>query len=178
MIAHVSISQPPSIPDVGDMSAEPPVGASVWERDLFEHLTSHGRMEGAILEEYRRAAEGSSSRAMTYLVNILIEDELRHHRMFAELAQSLKSDAELSGDPVIPRMDFDRVDGAAVLEVTERLLQREKKDSEELKRLHRELRDVDDTTLWGLLVDLMRRDTEKHIAILQFAKRHTKRRRR
>jgi hypothetical protein len=174
----VSISQPPSIPDVGDMPAEPPIGSSVWERELFAHLTSHGQMEGALLEEYRRAAEGSQSKALTYLVNILIEDELRHHRVFAELAQSLKSDAELSGDPVIPRMDFDRVDGAAVLEVTDRLLQREKKDSEELKRLQRELRDVEDTTLWGVLVDVMRHDTQKHIAILQFVKRHTKPRRR
>ena len=150
----------------------------MWERELFAHLASHGQLEGALLEEYRRAAEGSQSKALTYLVGILIEDELRHHRMFSELAESLKSDAELSGDPVIPRMDFDRVDGAAVLEVTERMLQREKKDAEQLKRLQRELRDVEDTTLWGVLVDLMRRDTEKHIAILQFAKRHTKRRRR
>jgi hypothetical protein len=107
---------------------------------------------------------------------MLIEDELRHHRTFLELALSLKSDAELSGaDPVIPRMDFDRADGAAVREATDRLLEQEKQDAAELKRLQRELRDVEDTTLWGLLVDLMRCDTDKHIAILRFAKRHTRR---
>ena len=44
-----------------------------------------------------------------------------------------------------------------------------KQDPRELKKLQKELRDVKDTTLWSLLVDLMQRDTEKHIAILDFA---------
>ena len=33
-----------------------------------------------------------------------------------------------------------------------------------------------DTSLWSLLVDLMERDTQKHIAILTFARNHTDRR--
>ena len=33
---------------------------------------------------------------------------------------------------------------------------------------------MEDTTLWGLLVDIMRRDTDKHIAILKFARKHIK----
>ena len=28
------------------------------------------------------------------------------------------------------------------------------------------------TTLWGLLVELMQRDTDKHIAVLTFVKKH------
>ena len=48
----------------------------------------------------------------------------------------------------------------------------EARDARELKRLQRELRDVKDTTLWSLLVDLMQRDTQKHIAILRFVRKH------
>jgi hypothetical protein len=47
----------------------------------------------------------------------------------------------------------------------------EERDIAELKRLKRELRDVKDTSLWELLVELMQRDTEKHIAILKFVRK-------
>ena len=67
---------------------------------------------------------------------------------------------------------------AALREATDRLLENEKKDREELKALRRELRSFEDTTLWALLVELMQRDTDKHIAILGFAQRHAKRARR
>jgi hypothetical protein len=76
-------------------------------------------------------------------------------------------------------MDFNQTDNRdAVIDLTDQLLQKEQADAQELKRLRRELRDVKDTSLWGLLVDVMERDTQKHIAILRFAKRHAGRRKR
>jgi bacterioferritin (cytochrome b1) len=74
---------------------------------------------------------------------------------------------------VVPRLDLDRVERAELRETTDRLLEHEKADAKELDRLRKELRDVKDTTLWGLLVDIMQRDTEKHIAILRFVQQHT-----
>jgi hypothetical protein len=53
-------------------------GPSAWARDLHVHLTSHVETERGLLEEYRSAAEASSSKAFAYLVNLLIEDEMRH----------------------------------------------------------------------------------------------------
>ncbi len=151
----------------------PPSGASVWERQMFEHLIDHTRREGAMLEEYAAIAKATESKALKYVLDLLLEDERRHHRYFNELAASLKSEAELSGDdPVIPRLDLHRVDRAELRATTERLLEHEKSDAKELERLRKELRDVKDTTLWGLLVDIMERDTEKHIAILRFVQRH------
>jgi rubrerythrin len=160
-----------------ELPATPPQGASVWERSLFTHLTEHVQNERVLLEAYVEAGRATNSKALAYLINLLIEDEQRHHRLFAELADSLKSEAELRREePTVPRMDFDQVDRVALLETTDRLLANEKKDRHELKNLRREMRDVADTTLWGLLVELMERDTDKHIAILSFAKRHTTRR--
>ena len=128
-----------------------------------------------MLEEYVTAAEGTQSKALAYLVNLLVEDEHRHHRFFNELASSLKSEAELSGvEPVIPRLDLRLVDSADLLATSRRLLEHERSDAAELKRLHKELRDLQDTTLWGLLVEIMQRDTEKHIAILKFVEDHAK----
>jgi rubrerythrin len=156
---------------------EPPVGASVWEARLHQMLTGHVQRERGLLEAYAAAAESTSSEALRYLVGLLIDDEKRHHRVFLELAASLKNEAELSADdPVVPRLDFSRANAEAVLEVSQDLLQNEHDDLHELKELKRALRDVEDTTLWSLLIDLMMRDTEKHIAILKFAEKQARRR--
>lgn len=149
------------------------VGWSVGETELFSHLSDHAAREGALLDEYADVASTTESKALAYLIEILMEDERKHHRWFGELASSLQTDATLSGaDPTIPRMDFHRADRATVRDVTERLLEHEKADEKELKRLQRDMSDLQDTTLWGLLVNLMQRDTDKHIAILRFVKKH------
>ena len=159
------------------MTDESSAGASAWERHLHAHLSSHVEAERGLLEEYHAAAEASPSEAFRCLVGLLIEDEIRHHRIFTDLAASLRSEAMLSdGSPTVPHLDFNRGDTDTVIELTDALLQRERNDAEELAHLKRELRDVKDTSLWSLLVDLMERDTQKHIAILTFARNHTDRR--
>jgi rubrerythrin len=158
-----------------DMTDASSAGASPWERDLYAHLTGHVEAERALLKEYGGAAETSPSKALRYLVNLLIDDEIRHHRMFTELAESLRTEASLGEDPAIPYLDFDRATDS-VIDLTDQLLGKEQQDLRELKRLRRELRDVKDTSLWDILVDLMERDTQKHIAILRFAKKHARRR--
>jgi len=160
-----------------DMTNSSAAGPSAWARELHAHLTSHVEIERGMLEEYRSAAEASSSKAFEYLVNLLIEDEIRHHRIFLELADSLETMSLRPGaDPQVPYLDFNRTNKEAVLDLTETLLEKEQQDALELKRLQSELGDVKDTSIWGLLVDLMQRDTQKHIAILKFVKKHTKRR--
>ena len=156
-----------------DLTEKPPVGASAWELDLWKHLTGHIRAERAMLEEYQAAADATGSKALQYLVGLLIDDEIRHHKIFQELAESLRTCAELGqGEPVIPAMDFHQADKREVLDITDRLLDSERMDAAELKRLRKELHDVKDTTLWGVLVEQMQRDTDKHIALLRFVKRH------
>jgi rubrerythrin len=157
-----------------ELPEELPHWASTWERDLYAHIMNHVQNERELLEEYVTAAEATESKALGYLVNLLIADERRHHLLFSELAAALKSDSELRAeDAAIPRMDFRGTDRSGVRELTDRLLKREQDDLRELKRLEKELRNVKDTTLWALLVDLMQRDTDKHISILRFAQRHS-----
>ena len=158
-----------------DTVLTPPVGASVWALEMFTHLTEHTRREGALLQEYVEVASTTESKALSYVVDLLVEDERRHHRFFDDLAASLKSESELSSEqPVIPRLDLDRLERADLLAATQRLLDHEQSDAKELRRLHNALRDMQDTTLWGLLVEIMMRDTEKHISILRFVADHAK----
>jgi hypothetical protein len=156
-----------------DVPSTSTVGWTMAEIELFAHLSGHAKREGAMLDEYALAAAATQSKALAYLIGILMEDERRHHRWFAELASSLEADASFSGtEPTVPRMDFHRADRVVVRAVTDRLLEHEKADEKELDRLQRELRDVSGTTLWGLLVELMLRDTDKHIAVLSFVRKH------
>jgi bacterioferritin (cytochrome b1) len=73
---------------------------------------------------------------------------------------------------VIPYLDLHRADAEKVKDLTRKLLRNEEDDSHELKRLHSLLHDVKDTTPWDLIVGLMRCDTDKHIAMLEFVLRH------
>jgi hypothetical protein len=157
------------------MTDESNRGPSAWERQLWTHLTDHIEAERGLLEEYSEVAKQAQSKAFGYIVNLLIEDEIRHHRIFRELAKSLETEALLRReDPIVPYPDFDQADRAAVFDCTQRLLKNEEQDARELKRLQRELHDVKDTTLWSLLVDVMQRDTQKHIALLRFVKKHAR----
>lgn len=63
-----------------------PVGASVWEGELFVHLTTHIERERELLQEYAKVAEGTDSKAFAYVVGMLGEDERRHHQLFIALA--------------------------------------------------------------------------------------------
>ncbi len=155
------------------MTDESSAGPSPWKRQLYAHFREHVETERAILDKYAEVAERTDSKAFRYLVKLLIDDEIRHHRLFSELADSLETEALMGGgQPDIPYIDFERAERASVLQGAKDLLENEKRDLDELKRLQRELRDVKDTTLWGLMVELMQRDTEKHIAILKFVREH------
>jgi rubrerythrin len=158
-----------------DMTNESSAGPSETERDLYAHLVGHIQAERGLLEEYSTVAENTQSKAFRYLVNLLIEDEVRHHRILAALAESLEDEALRGGTaPTIPYLDFAQADRAGVLEATRQLMERESEDARELKRLQRKIHETKDFTMWSLLIDLMQRDNQKHVAILRFVRKHTR----
>jgi hypothetical protein len=64
---------------MSDMTDESTAGASAWERELFAHLTDHLEAERGLLEDYSAVAEATPSKALHHLINVLVEDEIRHH---------------------------------------------------------------------------------------------------
>jgi rubrerythrin len=150
-------------------------GASVWEQELYDHLSGHLDNEADIVTAYRDLAEGDTSPAFRYLATIILNDELRHHQVFADLAVAVRQDAELDpSQSPIPDLRGLAADRDRVLAITERFIQVEQDDASELRRVARMMKDVADTTLWGLLVHLMLDDTEKHIRILKFVRDHAR----
>lgn len=145
------------------------VGASVWEQELYDQLTQHVAAEEGILGSYRQMASDTASPDIAYLAGLIVDDEVRHHRIFEQLASSIRAEAELrQAKDGVPHIPLTRSDPTALLEATERLLAMEHEDRRALKELRRSLRPVASTTLWALLVETMELDTRKHIAMLRY----------
>jgi hypothetical protein len=147
------------------------LAGSPWEEEVLAHFAHHVDNEQELLEAYAQFGEGGPEH-VRYLADLILSDEARHHRMFRELVNRLRSDIDFRDyDPQVPHLRPESADTAALLETTDRLLAVEHEDQRSLHRLQRELRPVRDTTLFSLLVELMEMDTKKHIAILEFLRR-------
>ena len=109
---------------------------------------------------------------MLYLVDLIVEDEERHHRMFEELVNRIRSDIDWRDyEPQVPYVACPSAIRPELIEATDRMLSLERNDEKALTRLRKELRPVRNTTLFSLMVELMELDTKKHIAILEFIRR-------
>lgn len=148
-------------------------GASVYERELVEKLTQHGKEEGVILERYQRFVQEGPSAAARYLVQLILDDERRHHQLLAELANAVAWGGNADGDvDAMPDLYPKGKAAPSFAEETKELLATERRDREELRRLRRELKPYHGNTMWPLIIDLMLLDTEKHTKILRFISKY------
>ena len=154
----------------------PTVGSRDWELELYHHVANHGQTEGEILEEYQRLVDDDESPpAFTYLARIILDDEVRHHRLFDDLAETMRQIAEGSVErSPIPSLRGFHADRVHIQRLTAQLLEVERSDERELKDLAKRVKEFDKVTLWGLLVELMLDDTRKHIKILKFIQDRSK----
>ena len=144
-----------------------PPGLSVWEADLLTHLNQHMEQEGALLAKYRDLAGQCDADYFQYCVELIVEDEMRHHRLFSELANAIRGAVERTDGLAVPTVR-NASNPDELLAATKELLERERADEKELKRLSKNLRDLRGTSVWPVLVEVMERDTEKHQSILRF----------
>jgi hypothetical protein len=150
---------------------EIPRGLSTSEADLYRHLMTHVEFEGSMADNYELLAE-SHSEYVTFLSGLIAEDERRHHHLYELWAESLRGMAELRATG-LPLPDAEP-EPDLLLEAVQALLAFERQDAKELKQLARQITDMRDTTLWSLVIELMRADTAKHIKILTFIRDHAK----
>jgi hypothetical protein len=148
-------------------------GASVWEQELYDHFRSHIEHEGQLIAAYGELAASTTVPGFAYLAKLILADEQRHHHSFADLAETIEAEAaELCVDDApVPPISVRRLpedERQRILALTDRYLAFERQDARDLEHLAKTLKPVKDTTLWHLLVTLMRADTEKHIRILRF----------
>lgn len=143
------------------------------EIELISMLQSHGPREGEALASYQRLIEDSDDEGLRYLVQLILEDERRHHKVIEEMLHVIQGFVwEVDVQPSVPGLSR-RVDPELRAE-TQRLLALEQEDAKELRRLRTALRHSHNSPMLPLLAELMVHDTAKHIAILKFIRSHTR----
>lgn len=143
-----------------------------WDEEVLDRLSAHAEAERSTLAEYAAAAEMVEAPDVRYLMQLILDDERRHHRIFDDMARAVRAAHEWRHqDSEVPSLTGGPLP-ESLKALTRRLLDVEQEDERELKALRRQLRPVADTTLWALLVDLVSLDTKKHERILEFIMDH------
>ena len=156
------------------VSTDRPIGLSVWEGELYDTIVAHITSETEVLDRYGDLAEGSAGH-VKFLLELIGEDEARHHRLFEQWAATIRADARLENAPAGIPYPVREDDPAELLAAVDELLAVEKDDRRQLRALQGELKDVRQTTIWPLMLEVMQLDTEKHIKILEYLRAHAAR---
>ena len=152
---------------------EIPAGLSVWERDVYQLLVEHVTTEAEVLSGYDELIERSSDH-VRFLLELIAEDEARHHAVYERWVKSFEGLASLSQpEDGVPNLAREPEPEQLIPEL-EKLLAFEGQDAKELKDLQKRFKDYRRTTIWPLLSELMALDTQKHIRILEFLLHHAK----
>lgn len=150
------------------------VDIDVWAQQLAHYLQEHMDTEREALREYAHVAEETKSDQIRFLINMILDDEVRHHRIFQEMVNWIRAE-HAQRDDIESDMGFGRSTSGDerehLFEMTERMLRLEREDETELKELDKIVTEVADTAWWSALVDSMRHDTRKHIMLLEAVKR-------
>jgi hypothetical protein len=139
---------------------------------LSGYLGEHIKAEAHALQAYEDLLKDRNDDVASYLINMVLSDEVRHHQMFADMQGSLER--SIHWREVESFVPSTRITGdiAALLATTEELLRLEKADLKRLRNLRRTWdRASGDRKLWALLVRTAEMDTKKHIHVLSFLRK-------
>ncbi|MEA2638783.1 MAG: Rubrerythrin [Chloroflexota bacterium] len=151
---------PGSIPDV------PNDAASAHEYDeLGAAMRAHEESERKALRAYRQLASASSDPLVRELMRLVIEDEVRHHRVFGQLAAMVRHPA-LAGAQSEPPRRRPAEDLTLEIAMVQFAISAEEDGARDLRRLAQHCSQLHDGIV-ALILDLIARDSLKHAAILQ-----------
>jgi rubrerythrin len=142
-----------------------PVRVTEWAQELAGHLDEHMDNEREALRAYREMSVRADEN-VALLVTQILDDEIRHHQQFAELRDSLRAEVEGRG-PNGRVKTMKPADVTALLAQTETLLELERNDLKELRKLAKTLRQVEDTAWRAVIIESMELDTRKHVRLLE-----------
>ena len=144
---------------------------------LLDQLEAHEESERELLSDYPYAARFGSDPGVGFLMNLILEDEERHHRLMETMARDVRSSLlwDAAGSP-LPSIAAGTEASAELLAQTEQFLQVENDSTGHLRELKKAVTKLN-SGLLELMVDGMERDTQKHIGILKFIRKELEARR-
>ncbi|MBM2810619.1 MAG: hypothetical protein HW416_1378 [Chloroflexi bacterium] len=132
-------------------------------RDVVER---HVRAEADSIQAYEQIARTAPDSLVATLMRMVLEDERRHHAVFQSMfaiLEDMLSGLSRTPSPEVPA-------DPSVASILEDAAREEREGAERLLQLAREQGTLCEG-MFGLLLDLMARDSQKHERILDFAAR-------
>jgi rubrerythrin len=142
---------------------------TTWAETLIQTLQGHMDNEREALTQYGELAGNAPDDHVRFLMKMILEDEVRHHSLFAEMVNNLRAEISQSEPSGLPNMRRTE-DRDVLLAQTKKLLELEHDDVKELQDLRREITKVEDTAWWAVIIDAMEMDNRKHIRLLEFVR--------
>lgn len=164
----------PTVPVVGFMELvelngrnDSPDGKSAVEL-LCDQLEAHEKEEADLLASYEEAARSEADAGVSFLMNLILEDEKRHHGMMQSMAEEVRDSLLwLHDGPPLPVITAAGEERKKLLRQTQTFLRIEREGLRDLEMLEKKTKDLHSGML-ALMIDTMRADTNKHAHILEY----------
>ena len=149
-----------------------PVTLPSTTEDLLAILSAHVDGESEHIEAYRRLAHTIEDPIVKLLMDLMVEDERRHHELMLRMAARLRDDLEATRSvyalPYAPSPRNGRLRAFAA--VVEEYARDERKDTRELRRLADNAGLIYDG-VFRLILETMADDSAKHERVMRFVLR-------
>jgi hypothetical protein len=148
--------------------AEPTPSRSPVE-ELLDIMENHAADEEESLASYRQIASSTTDPVVAFLMNMVLEDENRHHTLLERMAATLRDGLAWRRSPDdLPSSILVEGRGAAeTIAAVKEFAKEERQGVKHLRALAREHRRMHGG-LFTLLLETMALDSEKHELILHF----------
>lgn len=145
---------------------------------LLTVLEAHAGAEAESLADYQRLVRSTTDPVVRLLMQMLLDDELHHHRLLERMATTVRdalhwtrSADALPSQPTSERAAADE----ALVSTTKARIREEHEGVRHLRELARREGHLGDG-LFGLLLEVMAMDGEKHERVLRFLQHRLERR--
>lgn len=141
---------------------------------IMNEFEAHESQEGKFTRQYKEIAEKSKNPLVKFLLQLIISDEEKHHAVTHAMVSTLKGGLTWSRPEDAISGFYDLGEGTdELLKLTEDFIGLEREGIREYKKLIKECKHYY-RGLFGLLLQSMIRDSEKHVEILEFLRQRLK----
>ncbi len=141
---------------------------------LMNEFEAHESQEAEFVQRYKEIAEKTQDPVVKSLLQLIIVDEEKHRAITHSMAATLKGDLTWTKQEGALRGLYDLGEGKGeLLKITEDFIRVEKEGIKEYKDLTKASAHYY-RNLFVLLIQVMIRDSEKHVEILEFLRQKLK----
>jgi rubrerythrin len=135
---------------------------------ILEWFEGHMASEKSMISEYQTVASKTRNETIRFLINLITEEEEKHHRLLQVMIQTLRESLTWQSHSQAIHFHGDLgVDKEEVRKATEKFLTQEREGIQKCKALRKETKKLY-YGLFEILFDVMIKDSEKHEHLLKY----------